>query len=51
MAEKERISKEARDLILLIAFEFRTDPLSVQCFYPRVVDRAIQLADDIRKER
>ena len=48
--ETDRISKEARELLLLVAFEFKTDPMSVQCFDLRVVDRVTQLADDIREE-
>ncbi len=40
--------KEAAELILLVAFEFKTDPMSVQCFDLRMVDRVTALADKIR---
>ena len=40
---------EAEKLIKLIAAEFNSDPMSVQCFDLRVVDRVKMCAAKIRK--
>ena len=42
------INKEAHVLLDLIAAEFKSDPMSVQCFDLQVVDRVKKIVDDRR---
>lgn len=41
--------REAVDLLEIIAAEFKSDPMSVQCFDARIVKRAIECAETTKR--
>lgn len=41
------MAKEMEDVIVLIAAEFSSDPMSVQCFDLRIVQRAKDIAREV----
>ncbi len=45
----DELGEECRILIDIIASEFESDPMSVQCFDKRIVDRVICAAKDHRE--
>ncbi len=47
----DELDEECRELINIIAAEFESDPMSVQCFDKRIVDRAIEAAKNHRRYR
>lgn len=49
MEKQFALRREAVELLGVIAAEFQTDPLSVQCFDARTVERAIEVSDRLAK--
>lgn len=47
--EMWELRREAVRLLDLIAAEFKSDPMSVQCFDGRTVQRAIEVTERLRK--
>ena len=47
----DQLADECRELIDIIASEFESDPMSVQCFDLRIVQRTIAAAKEHRKYR
>lgn len=43
------LTTEAWEVLALITSEFKSDPMSVQCFDLRVVEKAIALVDEHKK--
>ena len=41
----DELARECRELIDVISAEFESDPISVQCFDKRIVERAIKAAN------
>lgn len=49
MEEVWRLRREALDLLRLVIAEWESDPTSVQCFDLRIVERAKEVSERIRK--
>jgi hypothetical protein len=49
MERKFDIERRAIELLTVIAAEFKSDPMSVQCFDARIVKEAIELMDEYPK--
>ena len=47
----DELAEECRELIDIIAAELASDPMSVQCFDPRIVERAKRAAKIHRRYR
>ena len=45
----DELGQECRELINIIAAEFESDPMSVQCFDRRIVERSIKAANTHRR--
>lgn len=43
--DPDELGRECRELINIISAEFESDPMSVQCFDLRIVERAIKAAN------
>jgi hypothetical protein len=48
MEQKWALEREAVELLAVIAAEFETDPMSVQCFDLRIVERAKVVTKQLR---
>jgi hypothetical protein len=51
MEERAKVELEAFELLDLIVAEFESDPMSVQCFDLRIVDRAKKCVADLKKTK
>lgn len=49
MEERFKLQLEAEELLALVAKEFETDPMSVQCFDLRVVERVIYVSKKLKQ--
>ena len=49
--DADQLGEECRELIDIIAAEFESDPMSVQCFDLRIVERAKKAAKTHRRYR
>ena len=49
MLSKQEALVRAAELLDIIAAEFKSDPMSVQCFDSRIVQEAIDISKHIRK--
>ncbi len=48
MEERWKLQRRAVELLDIISTEFRSDPMSVQCFDLRIVDESIKVSARLR---
>lgn len=49
--DPDQLRDEALQVLDVIAAEFKTDPMSVQCFDDRIVQRAVAISDEYQRRQ